>query len=264
MCCWAGLVVSGLGGHDAGDEGLGVAVVEGEPGALNLDHDAMSFEEDVVGGVEGELVFLGGVGGDGFGLGEAGAVAAAEDFVDDHELVAGGGGVGAWVDAEAVGAACGVGRGGLCGFVGGGVVGEDVDELDDPVAVGAGGGGDQVGLDVAGDGEVVVEGRSGEGGDVFAAVGQAGIVRALILDKPGVPVGAGVVSAFDGSAAVGDGVGGVGCVRLEGVGVGGLLESEGAVGVQIEIMVGYIFGRPLRVVHPAVGAGLIGGGVGER
>jgi len=66
---FGGLVVGGLGGHDVGDPGLGVAVVEGEPGALDLDHDAVSFEEDVVGGVEGESVFLGGVGGDGFGVG---------------------------------------------------------------------------------------------------------------------------------------------------------------------------------------------------
>ena len=99
---FGGLIVGGLGGHDVGDEGLGIAIVEGEPGALDLDHDAVALEEDVVGGVEGELVFLGGVGGDGFGVGAAGAIAAAKDFVGDHELVAGGIGVGARIDGEGI------------------------------------------------------------------------------------------------------------------------------------------------------------------
>ena len=43
------LVVGGLGEEDVGDEGLGVAVVEGEPCGLDLDHDAVAGEEDVVG-----------------------------------------------------------------------------------------------------------------------------------------------------------------------------------------------------------------------
>ncbi len=125
-----GFIVRGLCGHDAGHEGLRVAVVEREPAALHLDHDAMAFEEDVVGGVQGEFVFLRRVGGDGFGLREAGAIAAAEDFVGNHELVAGGvgfrPGLRGGIDGQTSESAIGVGRG---------LVGKDVDELDDPVAV---------------------------------------------------------------------------------------------------------------------------------
>ena len=38
-----GMEVGGGGQHDVGHEGLGVAVVEGEPGALDLDHDFVAF-----------------------------------------------------------------------------------------------------------------------------------------------------------------------------------------------------------------------------
>ncbi len=58
-----GLVGGLRGGHDVGDEGLRVAVVEGEPGGLDFDHDAMAFEEGVVDGVEAVAEFGGGVGG---------------------------------------------------------------------------------------------------------------------------------------------------------------------------------------------------------
>ncbi len=82
-----GVEVAGLGFHDVGDEGLRVAVVEGEPGALDLDYDFVTFEEGVVGGVEAEFVFFGGVGGGGLWVIEAFAITAAEDFGVDDELI---------------------------------------------------------------------------------------------------------------------------------------------------------------------------------
>jgi hypothetical protein len=66
---FGGLVVGGLGGHDVGDPGLGVAVVEGEPGALDLDHDAGPLRKTWSAAWREKPVFLGGVGGDGFGVG---------------------------------------------------------------------------------------------------------------------------------------------------------------------------------------------------
>ena len=118
----------------------------------------------------------------GSGVLEAVAIAAAEDFVDDH------------------------------GF---GAIGRDVDQLDDPVGIGAGGGGEEVGLDVAGDGDVVVEYGGLELGEVLAAFDEA-----LIFNEPGAPLGAGAVGGLDGAVAVGDRVGGVGNILGDGEGGG--------------------------------------------
>ncbi len=101
--------------------------------------------------------------------------------------------------------------------------GVDVDELDDPVGVGAGGGGEEVGGDVAGEGEVVVERREGEGGYIGTG-GDEG----LIFDEPGVPAGAGGVGGLNGAVAVGDWVGGVGDVGGgDGFGCAGLSRGWG-------------------------------------
>ena len=120
-------VVLGLGPEGVGYEGLGVAVVEGEPAGLDLDHEAVAGEDDVVGYREGELVWEGFTGFDGAGGFEAFAVTAAKDVGRDHELVAA--------------------HFGLAGDL----VGIEVDELDDPVGIGTGGGGDQVGDGFAAD-----------------------------------------------------------------------------------------------------------------
>ena len=79
-----GLVVGGGGFHYVFYVFLRVAVVEGEPGALDGDHDAVAFLEDVVGAVETEFEFGGLVGGEGLRVGEAFRVAAAEDFCVGH------------------------------------------------------------------------------------------------------------------------------------------------------------------------------------
>ena len=106
----AGLIVCGLGGHDVGHEGLRVAVVEREPGALDLDHHGVAGLEDVVHVVQRELVLVNGAGAQRRGLVEARQIAAAEDFSVGHQLVAAHRGVGI-------------------------VVGVLVDELDDQVVV---------------------------------------------------------------------------------------------------------------------------------
>jgi hypothetical protein len=225
------LVVGGLGPEDVGDEGLGVAVVEGEPTGLDLHHDAVAGEEDVVGGGQIEAVGEGLVGGDGFGGGETLAVAAAEDVGGDHELV-----------AAHVGLA-------------GDLVGVEVDELDDPVGVGAGGGGNEVGDGLAADGERGGEDVGGEAEDVGTAGGFA-----LVVDEPvGPGKGRVVADGLDGTGAEGYGFGGIGDVLVEGCGGfvrGG--EGEFEAGLEVEGF-GLWGGGPGLEVLPLVGAGLEGG-----
>ena len=59
-----GFVVRGFGLHDIGHEGLRIAIVEREPGALNFDHDGVAGFEDVVYIVKAELVLMDGAGGE--------------------------------------------------------------------------------------------------------------------------------------------------------------------------------------------------------
>src|ERR1035437_2129341 len=132
-----GVEVGRSGGHDVGNEGLRVAVVEGEPSRLDLDYDFVAPEKGVVRGVEAEFVFFELVGGDGRRVIEAGAIAAAEDFCVDDELVVGSGVGGGRV----VGSLCDGHRG---------IGGVFVDEFDNPVGVRAGGGGEKIGDDVDG------------------------------------------------------------------------------------------------------------------
>src|ERR1700692_2281081 len=72
------LVVAVLGFENIGHKFLGVAIVEGKPGALHLHHDAMALFEDVVRGVEvdGEGRYF--VGRDWLGFFERVAEASAE------------------------------------------------------------------------------------------------------------------------------------------------------------------------------------------
>src|SRR5579862_584476 len=147
----------------------------------------------MVGRREGESIGEGLVGLDGLGIGEAFAVAAAEDIHANGKLIA----------AE-------------FGMVGN-LVGINIDEFDDPVGVGAAGGGDEVGdwlaLDVKGLGEHI----AGVGENVGAARGFA-----LIVDQPLRPGERQVVSdGLAGSRAEGNGPGRVGDVLVVGSGVRG-------------------------------------------
>lgn len=80
--------VGKVGGKGFGDvhELPGVAVGEGEPGALNLDEETVSFAEGVVDVGHEELDAIGLVGGEGGRGFEASAELAAEGFAADELL----------------------------------------------------------------------------------------------------------------------------------------------------------------------------------
>ena len=115
-----GGVVDALGGFDEvgggglgdGGEGLGVEVGEGEPGALDLDHDAVAAEEGVAG--VGHVVVEGGdlVGLEGLGGGEGVAKAGTHGFAADEQLVVGEGAGGGGVEVDEFDVEVGVGGGG--------------------------------------------------------------------------------------------------------------------------------------------------------
>src|SRR5258708_29443210 len=75
------LEVAVLGFENIGHKFLGVAIVEGKPGALNLHHDAMALFEDVVRGVEVDGEGRDFVRSDWLVFFERVAEAPAEDFV---------------------------------------------------------------------------------------------------------------------------------------------------------------------------------------
>src|SRR5579863_5736950 len=83
------LIIGILSLENVGKEFLRVAVVDRKPGALYLDHDAVSFFENVILRVQIDGVGLDFVRSDGFGLFKRFAETAAEDFVGDHQFVAG-------------------------------------------------------------------------------------------------------------------------------------------------------------------------------
>src|SRR5271170_7229537 len=117
----------------------------------------------------------------------------------------------------------------------------------------------KVGDDIAGNGEVVIEDGRRPGGDIFALT-----ISTLVLDEPRAPARAcGRVGSFDGPFAVGDGIGGVGGIRGEGVVARGLFKAKRAIRSQVKITLGRGPRRPLVVAHPAVGSGLEGCGVFE-
>ena len=140
----------------------------------------------------------------GFGLLEALAEAAAKHLVRHHQLIAAHGGSG-----------CVLLR-------------IDIDQLDDPVAIGPGGGGEDMGHDIA------------RHGDVFRQrfrfprkhVGPQ-IDESLILDQPRSPSGTPPISRPHGRVTIRHGVCRIGDVGVEGLGarVRRLGESQLAVGV---------------------------------
>ena len=171
-----GLVVGVFGGHDAGDEGLGVAVVEREPGALDFDENGVAGLEDVVDVVKRVVVLVDGVRAERLRVGERCEVSAAKDFFVDHELVAAHG----WVRV---------------------VVGILVDQFDDHVVVRAGGGGKDVRDDFAGDDQILLKHGEQPHGEILA-IGD----EALIFSEPVVPLRTLAVGGLDGAMAIGDGV----------------------------------------------------------
>src|ERR1700674_3080252 len=80
--------VARLGPKDVGNESLRIAVVQREPGRLDLDHDAVAGEEDVVCRGKREAVKERLVRRDGLGHFKTLAIAAAEDISRNHQLIA--------------------------------------------------------------------------------------------------------------------------------------------------------------------------------
>ena len=166
------------------------------------------------------------------GFSKPAEIAAAKDLFVGHELVA----AHRWVGI---------------------VVGILVDELDDHVVVGAGGGGEDVGDDLAGDDQVLLEHRQLPDGDVFA-IGD----EALVFGEPVEPLRALAVGGLDGAMAIRDGVGGI-------ADIAGFARLRSRVGPAQQCrrparcrLVGCGFlGREVGVALPGVGAGLEAGGV---
>src|SRR5437588_7839867 len=81
-------VVAGFGPENTRHKRLRIAIVEGEPAGLDLHHDAVSRQENVVRRRQVESVKPGLVRRDGFGSLQALAITAAEDVCGNHQLVA--------------------------------------------------------------------------------------------------------------------------------------------------------------------------------
>ena len=81
-------VIPRLGPENIRHECLRIAVVERKPARLDLHHDAMARQEDVIRRGQGEAIEQRLVGGDGLGGFEALAIAAAENVGRDHQLIA--------------------------------------------------------------------------------------------------------------------------------------------------------------------------------
>ena len=174
----SGFCEVGLGGLvDAGDEFLWVAIDEWKPGGLDLHHDAMALQEDVIAIAQRNLPFCGFVGFQRSGMFETLQVAAAENFHGDGELVA--------IEGLRVLARLRAVIGGPGIFLG--VFGENVDEFYDEVAVGAGGRGEKIRGDLTGDGDVVIERRSFESENVRTILDEA-----LIGHFPAAPIAFGI------------------------------------------------------------------------
>src|SRR5260370_5752433 len=81
------LVVRFLGFEDIRDKGLRVAVDDRKPSALDLNHDAMTFFDDVVSRVKVNAKGSDGAGNKGFGLFERIAESAPKHFVAHPQLL---------------------------------------------------------------------------------------------------------------------------------------------------------------------------------
>src|SRR5258708_17481315 len=104
-------IVAWLRPKNVGNESLWIAVVERKPGGLNLDHDAVAGEEDVICIGKREAIKERLVGRNGLWRFKTLAIAAAEDVRRNHQLIAA--------------------HGRLAGHLGG----IDVDQLDHPVEI---------------------------------------------------------------------------------------------------------------------------------
>src|SRR5262245_41178902 len=80
--------ITRLGPEDVGHEGLRIAVVKREPARLNLRHDTVTWQEDVIRRGQREAIEQWLVGFDRFGRLQALAVAPAKNVGGYHQLIA--------------------------------------------------------------------------------------------------------------------------------------------------------------------------------
>ena len=150
-------IVLRFGGHDVWNESLRVAVIQREPGALDFDHEGVSFFEHVVDIVQAPLKFIDFTWFEGRWRVKSAAVSSAEDLHVGHELEAAHGWVGVIFRIL-------------------------IDEFSDEVGVATSGGGEYIGDDFAGNSQIVLEDRELPDGDV-PAIGH----EALVFDHPSAP-----------------------------------------------------------------------------
>src|ERR1700674_5318847 len=80
-------IVTWLRPKDTWYESLRVAIVERKPARLDLDHDAVAWQEDMIRGGQSESVEQRNVGSNWLGCFQAFAIAAAEDVSRNHQLI---------------------------------------------------------------------------------------------------------------------------------------------------------------------------------
>ena len=180
-------VVSRLRPENAADEGLWIAIVQRKPTGLDLQHDPVTREEDVVRRGQREAVQEGLMRRDRFGCLEALAIAAAENVGRYHQLIT------------------------SQGRLGGYLVGVDVDQLDHPIRVRAARRGYQVGNRLPAN----LHWPAQRIGDECHHVGATGRLS-LVVDEPLGPGQAVTVAhRLNGPGAKGDRLGRIGNVLLE-------------------------------------------------
>src|SRR5262249_31392657 len=79
-----GLVVLRRGLEDVRDKFLGVPIIEGKPGTLDLDHDPVSLLEGMIVSMQVDSVFLALIRTDRGGILESSAKPAAENLLHNH------------------------------------------------------------------------------------------------------------------------------------------------------------------------------------
>ena len=125
------------------------------------------------------------------------------------------------------------------------VVRIDIDELDDEIGIGAGGGGVEDGLDRAGDGQVFLEHIAFVDQHIGALRGEALIGDHVVARH-----------AQLNGVEIGHGTAGIADVFIDGVVVGRSFKGELAAGAEVERLLARLLGRPGVKAAPLIRAGL--------
>src|SRR6266581_3172576 len=230
-------VIPGLSPEDVRYKSLRIAVVEGEPTGLDLHHEAMTGQKDVVRRGQIEAVEQGLIGSDGFGSLKTLAIAPAKDVGGNHQLVAA--------------------KGRLAGYF----VRIDVNQLDDPVGVRAAGGGEHIGDRLP----AYLQSRRQDVGNKHRYIRAAGRLALVVYEPLGPGQTATVADRLIGARAKRHGLRGVRYVFVERRVAGlGRSETQLETGGEIErrwpdAAAAGTAGGPGGQSPPGVGAGFKGG-----